>query len=266
MIQLDSSEHTTETKTSTKVAHVTSTVSPWLPSILYPLARYFVIPFYFGQIQVTGQEHIPTTGPVILAPTHRSRWDAIVVPHTTGRPATDRDLRFMVSANEMKGLQGWFIRRMGGFPVDTDQPGIGSFRHGVELLEKGEMVVIFPEGGIFQDGRVHPLKRGLACIALNVESSNPGLGVKIVPISIRYSQHTPHWRCDVKVNIGNPLNVADYCTASAQSGSGLTARQSSQKLITDLETALKHLDGSEAIAHSKIQALTSLKKVPSGQS
>lgn len=266
MIQLDSSQQTIETKTATKVVQVTSTVSRWLPSILYPLARHFVIPFYFGQIQVTGQEHIPRSGPVILAPTHRARWDAIVVPHTTGRPTTDRDLRFMVSANEMQGLQGWFIRRMGGFPVDTDQPGIGSFRHGVELLEQGEMVVIFPEGGIFQDGRVHPLKRGLACIALNVESSNPGLGVKIVPISIRYSHQIPRWRCDVKVSIGTPLNVADYYTASTEGCRGLTARQSSQKLTTDLEAALKHLDGSEAIAHSKIQALASLKKVPSGQS
>jgi 1-acyl-sn-glycerol-3-phosphate acyltransferase len=171
----------------------------------------------------------------------------------------------MVLASEMKGLQGWFIRRMGGFPVDNNQPGIGSFRHGVELLEKGEMVVIFPEGGIFQDERVHPLKRGLARIALEVESSNPGLGVKIVPISIRYSQPVPHWRCDVKVRIGTPLNVADYCSASPKNTAKLTVRQSSQKLTAELETALKRLDGCEAFMLSKIQSLPSLKKVPSGQ-
>lgn len=259
MIQLDSSEQTTETKTPTKVVPVTSLVSPWLPLILYPLARHVVMPSYFDNIEVTGQEHIPKTGPVILAPTHRARWDAIIVPYTTGRPVTGRNPRFMVSANEMKGLQGWFIRRMGGFPVDTNQPGIGSFRHGVELLERGEMMVIFPEGGIFQDGCVHPLKRGLARIALQVESSHPGLGVKIVPISLRYSQLVPHWRCDVEVRIGTPLNVADYCTLNAKRAAKLSARQSSQKLTSDLEAALKRLDGcEEAIAPAKIPALTSL--------
>lgn len=265
MFQFDSSEQTIETKTPAKVVSITSRVSPWLSRLLYPLAANVVLPFYFDKLEVTGQEHIPRTGPVILAPTHRARWDAIIVPHAAGRTVTGRDLRFMVLASEMKGLQGWFIRRMGGFPVDTNQPGIGSFRHGVELLKKGEMVVIFPEGGIFQDERVHPLKRGLACIALQVESSNPGLGVKILPISLRYSQPVPHWRCDVQVRIGTPLNVADYCSTSPKSAAKLTARQSSQKLTADLEAALKRLDGCEAFMPSKIQALTSLEKVPSGQ-
>src|SRR4028118_1327101 len=148
MIQLDSREHTQsmtvtesvehplEMSTSAKVAPVTSHVCHWLTPILYFLGRRFVLPFYFRQLKVTGQENIPTSGPVILAPTHRSRWDALLMPAMTGRGVTGRDLRFMVSADEIRGIQGWFIRRLGGFPVDTKHPAITTLRHGVELLQQ----------------------------------------------------------------------------------------------------------------------------------
>jgi hypothetical protein len=71
--------------TSAKVAPVTSHVCHWLTPILYPLGRRFVLPFYFRQLKVTGQENIPKTGPVILAPTHRSRWDALLIPYAAGQ-------------------------------------------------------------------------------------------------------------------------------------------------------------------------------------
>lgn len=159
---------------------------------------------------VTGQENIPLQGPVIVAPTHSSRWDALIVPYTVGRLVSGRDLRFMVSANEMKGLQGWLIERLGGFPVNTSRPGMGSLVHSVELLSEGEMVVIFPEGGIYRDNKVHALKPGIARIALDVEATQPGSGIKILPLSINYSQPYPKWGCDVTVKIGSAINVADY--------------------------------------------------------
>jgi 1-acyl-sn-glycerol-3-phosphate acyltransferase len=244
MMQLDSREHTQvmttqveptpETLTSAKVAPVTSHVCHWLTPILYPLGRRVVMPLYFRKLKVTGQENIPKTGPVILAPTHRSRWDGMVIPYAAGKPETGRDLRYMVSADEVKGLQGWFIRRMGGFPVNTRHPGISSLRHGVELLRNGEALVMFPEGNIYQDGQIHPLKPGMARIALQVESGKLGTDLVIVPISIRYSQVVPHWRCEAAVRIGTPLKVADYCTKSA--------KKSALLLTNDLETAMRKLD------------------------
>ncbi len=230
MIQPHSSQNDSEMTQKTTVG---SRVSPWLARLLYPLGRYIVLPLYFGRIEVSGQENIPRTDPVILAPTHRSRWDAFIVPYATGRMVSGRDLYFMVSANEIKGLQGWFIRRMGGFPVDTDRPGMGSLRHSVELLCEDEMLVIFPEGGIYRDQQVHPLKRGVARIALEVESLKPGSGVKILPISLKYTQPYPGWGTDVQVKIGSPLNIADYDDPSV--------KKSSEQLTTDLEAALKNL-------------------------
>ena len=211
----------------------TSRVVSWLARIVYPLGRYLVLPFYFGKIEVQGQENLPGEGAVILAPTHRSRWDALLVPYATGRDVTGRDLRFMVSANEVKGVQGWFIRRLGGFPIDPKHPGISSLRHGIDLLKEEQVLVIFPEGNIYRTEQVQPLEPGLTRLALQTESNHQGLGIKIIPISIRYSQPIPHWGCDVEIRIGSPLSVASYCQESI--------KQSAEKLKTDLKTALDKL-------------------------
>ncbi|HEY9648277.1 MAG TPA: 1-acyl-sn-glycerol-3-phosphate acyltransferase [Chroococcidiopsis sp.] len=217
--------------------------SPWLSAVAYPLACKVVLPFYFQTITVIGQENIPTDGPVILAPTHRSRWDALILGYAAGRWATGRDLRFMVTSDEVKGLQGWFIRRLGGFPVNPRNPAIASLRCGVDILQNSEMLVIFPEGAIFQDNQLHRLKPGLARLALQAESLRPGLNTKIVPISLHYGAPNVPWGCGVTVRIGQPLSVHEYRHGSA--------KQSAQHLTQDLDTALRTLDAhSFAIAPS----------------
>lgn len=234
-----------ETLNKTKVAPVTSGVSHWITPAIYFLGRRLLMPLYFGKLKVTGQENIPRTGPVILAPTHRSRWDGLLIPYAAGKPITGRDLRFMVTADECEGLQGWFIRNMGGFPVDTKHPGISSIRHSVELLCQEEALVMFPEGDIFRDGQLHPLKPGLARIALQVESSHPGIDLNIVPISIHYSQIFPHWGCAVEIKIGSPLKVASYSHNSA--------KKNAQQLTHDLEAALRQL--AEGSKPSEVEAV-----------
>lgn len=221
-----------------KSDHVKSRISPWLIRLVYPLGAWIVLPLYFGRITIKGQEHIPKTGPVIIAPTHRSRWDALIIPYAVGRMVSGRDVRFMVTSSEMEGIQGWFIRHLGGFPVDVKRPGPSSLEHSVEVLKQGEMLVIFPEGGIFRDTEVHPLKRGVARIALEVESQQPGCGMKILPVAIEYSQPFPSWGTDVTVNIGSPLDVATYDIT--------TMKRSSEKLTQDIESDLKEIFQSQS--------------------
>jgi 1-acyl-sn-glycerol-3-phosphate acyltransferase len=217
-----------------ETSNLNSRISPWLTRLLYPLGCYIVIPLFFGKIEVTGIENIPKQDPVIVAPTHRSRWDALIVPFAVGRIVSGRDLRFMVSANEVKGIQGWFIKRMGGFPVNTERPQIGCVRHSIELLQADrEMLVIFPEGGIYRDRQIQPLKRGVACIALEVAADRAEGNVKILPVSIVYSKPYPSWGTKVKIKIGSPLNVSDYL--------GDSLRQSSQKLTHELQSTLQNL-------------------------
>ncbi|XGV95331.1 MAG: lysophospholipid acyltransferase family protein [Leptolyngbya sp. BL-A-14] len=210
-----------------------SQCSSWLASLVYPIGRYLVVPAYFRRVEVIGRENLPKTGPVILAPTHRSRWDAVLVPYAAGHDITGRHLRFMVSADEVRGLQGWFIRHLGGFPIDTSRPAIASLRHGVELLQHSESLVIFPEGNIFRETQVQRLKPGLARLALQAEASHPQLGIQVVPIRLYYSKPSAPWRCRVKIFIGQPLQVAAYDLK--------TPKQSAQLLTADLKQAIESL-------------------------
>ena len=240
MIQLFSTQDKLAVSKPTNTFATKYQVSPWLISPLYFLGQHIVLPFYFGDIEVTGKENIPKQEPVIIAPTHRSRWDAIIMAYGAGRLVSGRDLRFMVSVDEMKGLQGSFIKRLGGFPVDTKRPGISSLRHSVELLCDNEMLVIFPEGTIYRDTQVKSLKEGIARIALQAQSSQPEQDVKILPVSIHYSHSFPRWGTKIKVDIAKPLNVVDYNSAST--------KQNSKQLTADLESTLKAIYNSSAVS------------------
>lgn len=223
-----------ETSTQAQNHHhenqITSHISPWLIKLIYPLATKLIFPFFFKKIEIIGKENVPKTGAVIIAPTHRSRWDALIVPYATGKLVSGRNPHFMVSANEMRGIQGWIIRRMGGFEVNTNRPGMESLRHSFDLLSQGEMVVIFPEGNIYRTDDVQPLKRGVAKIALEVETAKPEMQIKILPLTIKYSQAIPQKGCSVTVKIGECLTVKDY--------QGKSPRESSFLLTADLAKSL----------------------------
>ncbi|MGK7918783.1 MAG: lysophospholipid acyltransferase family protein [Trichodesmium sp.] len=211
-----------------------SSISRWLARLSYFIGRHIVMPFYFRRINIIGKENIPKEGAVILAPTHRSRWDGLIIGYATGRLVTGRDPKFMVTMGEVKGLQGWLIRHLGGFPINPKNPAVSCIRHGIKLMLNREMLVIFPEGRIFRDNQVHRLKTGLARIGLQAESHQPNLDVKIVPISLIYNPVIPRRGCNVTVDIGVPLSVKDYIYNSG--------KKQAQFLTMDLETALKNLD------------------------
>ncbi|MBE9069735.1 1-acyl-sn-glycerol-3-phosphate acyltransferase, partial [Leptolyngbya cf. ectocarpi LEGE 11479] len=82
-----------------------SKLSPWLAPLVYKFGEDVLLPNVFKTIRITGQENIPTSGPVVFAPTHRSRWDALLIG-LVGHQTTGRYLRFMVTADECVGLQG----------------------------------------------------------------------------------------------------------------------------------------------------------------
>lgn len=208
-------------------------VCPWVSALAYRLVPRFILPFQFAKVQITGQENLPRRGAVLLTPTHRSRWDALIVPYATGRWVTGRDLFFMVSANEMEGFQGWWVKRLGGFPVNTKKPGRSSIQRGVELLRRQLMMVVFPEGDIFRDGAVHPLKAGPAHMALQAAQAEK-MDVNLVPIVIHYSDPEVKRGCTVTVKIGKPLNTQDYDRTRT--------KQATQALTADLEAALAGLN------------------------
>jgi 1-acyl-sn-glycerol-3-phosphate acyltransferase len=210
---------------------VQSRVSPWLTKIIHPLGRYIVLPGFFREIEIIGKEYIPHTGAVILAPTHRTRWDALLIAYAIGPYVTGRSSRIMVTVDEMKGIQGWFLRRLGCFEIDTTKPSPAVIRHSIELLHQGEMLTIFPEGNLIRDRVLHPIEQGLTRIATQAVSLKPDLDLKILPINLDYEHPYPKFRDRVTIELGKPLQVNDYQQFSSKTG----AKKLHQDLVQSLE-------------------------------
>ncbi len=199
-------------------------VVPWLYWLLLPIHRLF-LSLFFGSIVIRGVKHLPTQGPVVLAPKHYSRWDPFVLALLSVEP-----LWFMTNANQFAGIQGWFLQRLGAFPVDVEHPKIASFRYAIELLQAHKKLMLFPEGGIVRDQPLRSLKPGLARLVLQTEAVIPEpISIPIVPIAIHY-RPTPTWRSHITITIRPPLYTTNY----RQSGD----KQTAQAITTALEASL----------------------------
>jgi glycerol-3-phosphate dehydrogenase (NAD(P)+) len=151
---------------------------------------------YF-RLRRLGREHIPDGG-VILAANHRSFLDPFAIGCCVGRPI------YFVAKQELfrKPLIGWFLNCMGAFPVRRGESDEESVATALALLERGEAVVIFPEGTRIRTGSLQRPKRGVGRLAL--ESGKP-----VVPIAVTGSERARDgWKIrPVKVHIraGAPL-------------------------------------------------------------
>ena len=72
------------------------------------ITQDIVLRLFFSKKKVINSTSIPLNSAIILAPTHRSRWDGLVLTMAMGRRVTKKDCRFMVTKSEMRGIQGWF--------------------------------------------------------------------------------------------------------------------------------------------------------------
>ena len=142
---------------------------------------------------------------IIIAPTHRSRWDGLILTMAMGRRITKKDCRFMVTNAEMRGIQGWFLKRLGCFPINQISPSLSSLRYAVDLIIKKRQLVIFPEGKINKYGEKLSLKEGLFRLA--VLASKKTRSITIIPVGIAYSEVTPKFRSRVSLCFGEPLVI-----------------------------------------------------------
>ncbi len=161
--------------------------------------------FFLRKI-VIGAENLPLKGSVVLAPTHRSRWDALMLTMAAGRRITGRDCRYMVTRSEMTGLQGWFLNRLGCFPVDQGRPSLTTLRYAVDLLISQQQLVVFPEGRINRQGEPVKLKKGL--IRLTQLACSKGIEIKIVPVGLAYSEIIPKFRGSASICFSKPIIVS----------------------------------------------------------
>jgi 1-acyl-sn-glycerol-3-phosphate acyltransferase len=131
----------------------------------------------FWRLDITGREHVPASGPFILAPVHRSNIDTPLVSGVTGRR-----LRYMGKDAMWKyRWSAWFFTSLGGFPVHRGTPDREAMRRCEEVLESGEPLVMFPEGTRQSGPIIEEMFDGVAYVALRQ-------GVPIVPVGIGGSE------------------------------------------------------------------------------
>ncbi len=93
--------------------------------------------------EVHGRENLPKGGAFILSPNHRSNLDTPLLPVIRRDP-----IRFMGKDSlwQVNRFSSWFLTTLGGFPVDRDNADRAALRAAEEIIERGETLVMFPEG------------------------------------------------------------------------------------------------------------------------
>ena len=165
-----------------------------------------VLRFFFRKKKILKNGFsIPINSSIILAPTHRSRWDGLILTMAMGRRVTKKDCRFMVTKSEMRGIQGWFLKRLGCFSINQLSPSLSALRYAIDLIEKGEQLVVFPEGKINRYGKKLVLKEGLYRLARLATKKTQS--IKIIPIGIAYSEVSPRFRGTFCLSFGQPISI-----------------------------------------------------------
>ena len=179
-------------------------INPILGYIAMFVTQDIVMNVFFNQKKIIKNSFsIPKNSSIILAPTHRSRWDGLVLTMAMGRRVTKKDCRFMVTKSEMKGVQGWFLKRLGCFSINQLSPSLYALRYAVNLIAKRKQLVVFPEGKINKHGKRLALKEGLYRLArLATKKTN---SITIIPIGIAYSNVSPKFRDKFCLCFGEPL-------------------------------------------------------------
>ena len=114
---------------------------------------------FFYRVRSIGWEKVPTGGALVIC-NHLSYVDAVVLQIAAPRP-----MRFIAFAGFVKNPVMRFIFRAAGvIPVTANKPMKG-IRLAVEAIERGELVCVFPEGGISRTGQLMRLKRGFGLIS-----------------------------------------------------------------------------------------------------
>lgn len=122
---------------------------------------------------------LPESGPVLLVSDHSSFSDPMVLAATAGRPI------IFLTASEIyhRPLLKWFCKIVRYIPVRRDFQDVGPVRAMLRVLSQGEVVAVFPEGGIDQY-RKDSGHLGIGYLALKT-------GAPVVPASIAWSKSRP---------------------------------------------------------------------------
>jgi 1-acyl-sn-glycerol-3-phosphate acyltransferase len=163
-------------------------------------------PFHLlWRVKVDGRVNVPTSGPVILAPNHRSFMDSMFLPLVVRRRVT-----FVAKAEYFDNWKTrWFFRGAGQIPIRREGGSASerALETAQEVLAAGGVFAIYPEGTRTRDGKLHRGHTGVARLALET-------GAPIIPVGLIGTDEVqgtdrirPRLFRTVTVSFGAPLDL-----------------------------------------------------------
>jgi 1-acyl-sn-glycerol-3-phosphate acyltransferase len=178
---------------------------------VYWTLRALLVPFFlvYFRMQRVGREHLPRTGPLLLASNHRSFLDPFVIGTMIRRPV------YYMAKRELfeKRWQAWILNALGAFPVDRGAGDGDAMATARTILERGDCVVVFPEGTRVRPGPLGTPHRGVGRLALET-------GVPVAPVAVIGTEDVRRgWRIrprKVRLRVGRPLHypLVERCSPS----------------------------------------------------
>lgn len=156
-------------------------------------------------------DKIPTDGNMVVGPTHQHIVDALVASRVPPEPHGS-----MSDVNQFNGPLGKLLSNFGSFPVDRWGEFDGDFPdpvdHAVEILNGGSNFIFYPEGKIYPDPFVYPLKTGVGRISL-ASSAKYAL-----PVAQHYSKDTKAQPLEAAIGIGATAAITGAGVMAAING------------------------------------------------
>ena len=173
------------------------------------LIAQFLMRLFFN-LRVTGIEHIPAQGGVLIASNHASYLDPIALAAFLPRP-----LNFVAKSELFQfKLGAWFLHQLNAFPLRQGKGDVGAVKETIRRLREGHMLNIFPEGNRSPDGNLLPFQKGVALILRRAN-------VPVIPAAIHGTYEAwpltrKLWRISpVRVAFGAPINLDGLTTDEA---------------------------------------------------
>ena len=153
---------------------------------------YIIFTFVYRR-KVSGTGNLPKTGSFILASNHQSYADPPLVGTSINKP-----IHYIAKKELFKiPLFGWILKQGNAFPVDRGSGDVGAFKNAMEILKRGESVLVFPEGTRYKPGKIRKPKNGAAM--LSVLTGSP-----VVPVAVINSDKMFMFK-RLKVRFGMPM-------------------------------------------------------------
>lgn len=175
--------------------------------IIYRFLRFCVWLAYkiWYNIEYAGKENIPKDGSNIVASTHRSYADPVLLAIPIKVPFS-----FMAKEELFQGnkLFKWLITALGAFPIKRGSGDTAAIDKSLEVLNRGKNLLIFPEGTRSKDGTVGKIRSGAALIGAVAQ-------VPVIPCAICFKGKKLKFRSRIIVAFGKPVIPSELGVDSA---------------------------------------------------